>query len=51
MMVYPPARLASFGFRIDRYDGPTSQAEVDRLTVAQHLGKPLCYLQEQAGGL
>lgn len=51
MMVYPPARLASFGFRIDRYDGPTSQAEVDRLTVAQHLGKPLCYWQEQAGGL
>ena len=51
MIVYPTARLASFGFRIDRYDGPTSQTEVDGLTAAQHLGKPMCYWQEQAGGL
>jgi hypothetical protein len=51
MMVYAPTRLASFGFRIDVYDGPTSQTEVDRLAAAYHLKNPLCYWQEQAGGL
>ena len=51
MIVYPPARLASLDLRIDMYDGPTSQAEVDRLMTARHLKKPLCYWQEEAGGL
>jgi hypothetical protein len=46
MIVYPPEVLARFGMRIDAYDGPRSQAEVDAAMVLfKFPPKPMCYWQ------